>query len=238
MAWLRTLLARRGDDTGASLVELLVVVGLLAGIFAMTAMLYSATARSARHAQSETQDSQVTRASLDAMSKLVRTAVPRNTSTSTPAFVTAGPSEVTFYSNLDTTDCATCIEPPIKVHLYVDWTKRELIEERTTATVSAGSDPFVWLSANTRSRVLARDLVSPQPHAIFTYLTDGDTTTSSLDTGADGNIVSEDLGKIRSVELWLTVRSDTSDAPATSLATRIFLPNTGDPDAVLEGSTS
>lgn len=217
---------------------------MLSGIMAMTILLISQTARSARHTQQETQDSQSGRVALDSMTKLLRTATSINTSPRTPAFVSAGPDDVTFYANVDTVSGGLTSLGPWRVHIYVDAPNNTLVQELTPAAPATGPSPplpYTW-NTGTTSRVLARDLVNPQPTRptissgqpsggpVFTYLANGDTTASSLPTDTAGNLTSAALDNVSDVEVWLTVASDPTDAPPTSSSDRIFLPNSGDPD--------
>ncbi len=238
---------RRRGDAGVTMIELLVVMMLLAVIGGLTTKMFTAAARSSTQASSRVRDATVDRVALDAMTKSLRTAI--RIDGATPAFVSAGPYDVSFYADMHTALPDGTFTGPELVHYWVDWTKDVLYQD-TTPAIGKGKDcpdTYCWPASGLRRRVLARNLLDPQPvhpstatSAIFTYggVVDPAGAAATLSTDAGGNIAADTLDAIQGVEVSLSTRtSQSTTAPDTTVVDRVTLTNTNVKSAADELST-
>jgi len=228
-------LPRREDrgDEGSMLVELLAAVVLLAIVLGVTVAMFVGGMGTSRGAAARTDDAAAGRAALDQMSRALRAAVPTDglsvsTSVGSPAFSAAGPTSVTFQTNLYT--------------LAPGGTSPALYAAPSVVTYWVSSDPAACPGGGcllesvtppggvARVRVLARNVVlvprscngaAPVPRAFCYYsptdpLTANDTTSSTLTVDASGNLVSYALATVGSVEMWVSVRSPSTPPVAAS----------------------
>jgi Tfp pilus assembly protein PilV len=238
-------LRRRHDqgrsDAGTTLMEMIVVLFLLGLMGSMLTLFTTSTLRSTRESDSQQQDLLQARNALDAMTRNIRSAVSVATSPVTPAFSQASSTSVTFYADNGTVTGNTSNNGPTLMHYYVDNTAHTLVEESTPATLNTGSatTPYVWNSANKTSRILARNVLNPQPTRpditasqpnggpIFNY---SDKSGTPIATDSSGNVSTLGLGTIQQVEVWISIRSGATTNGITSVVGQAQVVAGYDPD--------
>jgi Tfp pilus assembly protein PilV len=232
---------RARGDAGTTLMELVVVLFLLGLLGSMLTLFTTSTLRSTRENDSQQQDLLQARNALDAMTKNLRAAITVNTSPVTPAFSQASSTSVTFYADNNTVTGGTSNNGPTLMRYYVDNTAHTLVEESTVATVNTGSTttPYVWNSANKITRVLARNVLNPQPTRaditasqpnggpVFNY---SDKSGSPIATDSSGNVSTLAMGTIQQVEVWISIRSGATTNGITSVVGQAQIVAGYDPD--------
>ena len=232
---------RPQTDAGTTLMEMVVVLFLLGLLGSMLTLFTTSTLRNTRESDSQQQDLLQARNALDAMTKNLRSAVTVNTSPVTPAFSQASSTSVTFYANNGTVTGSTSNSGPTLYHYYVNTAANTLVEESTRATVNTGSTttPYVWNSANKVTRILAKNLLNPQPTRpditasqpnggpIFNY---SDKSGTPIATDSSGNVSALGLGTIQQVEVWISIRSGAATNGVTSVVGQAQVVAGYDPD--------
>lgn len=241
-AFRQRLRGRRSEgEAGTTLMELIVVIFLLALMGSMLTLFTTSTLRNTRESDSQQQDLLAARNALDAVTKSLRSAIPVATSPVTPAFSQASATSVTFYADNGTVSGATSNSGPTLMHYYVDTTAHTLVEESTKATVNTGSTttPYVWNSANKVTRILARNVLNPQPTRpditasqtnggpVFNY---SDKSGTPIATDSNGNVSTLGLSTIQQVEVWISLRSGAATNGVTSVVGQAQVVAGYDPD--------
>ena len=239
-------------DAGTTLAELLVAMGLATVVLGATAWTFVNGLHTSNQSQDRTLQTQQLRTALEEVVRVLRTAspVPNPPNSAKPAMLLAAPKLAAFYASNGTlqvdptssgNDQLNC---PTEVIFSVD-SNNNLVETDYLGVPYnpySGSGPtcqwpgqYIPPNWPTRTRVLATNLVSPQPAGdrIFTYYaaTDDDSSNpsgvpaSSLPLNADGSVASTAISNISSVEVSLTVQLPGSSA-ATQVIARATLPPT------------
>lgn len=238
MRELRRRLAGRDEserDGGYSLIEMMVVVGILSLILAMAlGMLITITKLQGQNAAriNQSQDGKV---AVEAMSKSLRTAVlPKQLSATctgcdVAAFINGNVRSVQFYANLNNDYTAT-LDPstittngPSKVSYAVD--SSGVLTESFRRPDPHRADNFNYqyscvagsAGCVVSSRVIARGVSTTQ--TLFTYYDrNGGLLTPPL--------AGDDLASVNSVDITLSVQS-APNVQASDVVTRVTLPNAG-----------
>lgn len=233
-AWLRPLReARERPDAGVTLIEMMVVVGILSLVLAMAmGMLIAITKMTGQNA-ARIDQSQQGKVAAESMTKTLRTAVlPKLLSCNTcdeAAFISGNVRSVQFYGNLNNDDTivlaptAWTNRGPSKIAYAVDGEGNltETIRQpdyhqakdtEYTYTCTAGS-----ANCKVSNRVIARDVSTSRP--LFTYYDLSGAVLSPPLTG-------DQLSSVESVDITLSV-SSSKNVAATDVVTRVTLPNAG-----------
>lgn len=228
----RTILPRVNraarDDSGFSLVELLVAIGLLALLVTMVAGLYISSMKTVSFSRSLTQNTAFAANAMNEASRVIRagTANPvANQTLSDPAFVSATNEQVILYAYVN---LASSAEQPVMISLSLN-SSRQLVEKRWPATAlqTGWSFPNPTVTPPSSTRMLAATVapnVAGDPH-LFTYLlADG----SVLPVPATGAFTADQRRTIASVMITLTVQASLTDStnPVT-LQNTVGIPNLG-----------
>jgi type II secretory pathway pseudopilin PulG len=237
---------RSGDDeAGLTLVEVLVSMGLLLIVLGVVMTTTVTALRNERGVNARSQNAGSASVAANRMSEVLREAIDINKD-ATASFTSAGSSSLTVYSEINTltSGSSTVSRGPTAVtfSLGTDSTRCPAPDycllETDTPTVS-GTDSTgatAWVPGSTSTvRALVHNVSSSPAQQLFTYY-----QTTSSDSGNDaaphlttsqialssGAVPSSSLSSISMVEIFIAIRdaSDTS-APATSVDTRVFLPN-------------
>lgn len=220
-------------DSGVTLIEMLVVVGILSLVLAMAMGMLIAITKLTGQSGGRIDQSQQGKVATESMTKTLRTAVlPKLLACSScddAAFISGNVRTVQFYGNLNNDDTivlsptAWTNRGPSKIS-YTVASNGELTEvirrpdyhqarnTEYTYTCTAGS-----ANCQVSSRVVARGVSTTQP--LFTYY---DRNGAELSPPLAG----DQLASVDSVDITLSV-STYGSIPATDVVTRVTLPNAG-----------
>lgn len=229
---------RPSAEGGYTLVETMVVIGLLTVVMTFVTETIIQTQRAYTRSSIRLTDTGELRVAFDTMTKTIRTAT-RLDSTS-PAFLPArvlvagapvnnvvrgrqvveNGVECWFYANLESNPA------PQLAHYYLD-ANRQLIEELTRADAASVGPNWTYTGAPYRYRVIAREVVVPSAIGtpIFTYF---DQSGAALNIAGNVNtgIADASLGGIGDVLIRLSVSSGPASlTTTTTLVNRVRLVN-------------
>jgi prepilin-type N-terminal cleavage/methylation domain-containing protein len=220
--FLRKRLRRNGDESGFTLIEMTVVVSILGIVLAMVQQTSIMAFKDVNTNATRLDQAQQSKTGIEAMSKVLRTAVLPSqllsTCTACTSFLAGTSSSVSFYANVFNPNNTI---GPSKASYTVDAQKR-LIEVIQPPNAHVASDTnYVYcdtaLSSCTtdRVRVLAIGVASVVP--LFTYYDK---------TGAEiiAPLVGVELTQVDSIDIVLTIKR-TLTVKATTLTQRVTLPN-------------
>lgn len=227
------------DDSGLSLVELLVAMGITAVVLAGLATVFTGTMRATRAMNVRTSATADLRVTTEAMSRSLRVALkPKGTSA---ALITATSSSLTFYSLINrtgstttttTTGAPVVTEPqPMKVEYYHDGTclNEALTPAQPIVSPPTGGPYYTWPTAQRKVRCLMRTVAAPA----FSYFKSGQlvlngTTVAAVAVPSPGAattpLASADLPQIQSVQVVLSAKNSATDVAATATI-RVTLQN-------------
>jgi phage tail protein X len=222
--------ARRVDDQGMSLAELVVTIGLMALIGTMVASVSIVVMRTYTGVQSRIENSSQAELGIAAAGKVLRTAILPEQLEDTvcvgcggTAIIQAGPNTVTFYANVGDTTIG-----PSKVTLVAAADPQRpgtwRLLQQTEAPRSTGAGTYTFCdrtkpaTCTIRDHVLSRGLLSSAP-GVFTYYDyEGNVMASSSVAG--------NLSRVSSVDIVLSVKADPGeDVPSRTTVSRVRLPN-------------
>lgn len=220
----------------------MIVLVLTTLILALTASTMIMGQRQAGGSSIRLDNSAQTRVGMEAMSKVLRTAVlPSQLLVEGQACAGCGPtmvtsadkSSITFYANINNDLTTTALGPSRVTYQVVQdpiklW--GNLVEKVQPPQAGVVSGQYTFCDpgpgCTVRSRVVARGLLWPIPAtpALFTYYdsTDAVLTTNPLTAG--------DLGRLDSIDVVLQVRTSAAyNTPPTMVVQRIALTNASVP---------
>lgn len=225
--------ARRDDQSGLGLAELIVAMALLAVLMTMVVAAFTAFSRNFTRDQASTDSANVAVVGMNEVTRVIRSGTPNpvlNQPQPDTVFQTANNETVVLYAYLDTNATTPA---PVKVQFSVNATTRELTETRwkakpLTPGYWAFEDNPLW------SRVIARKIVT-----IGSALPDGGTAAplfqfynssgTRLVPGSSG-VAATSLRDIAAVEVSMTVQADASGrADPVTINNRVGIPNLGVP---------
>jgi type II secretory pathway pseudopilin PulG len=232
LAKLRTRLGGAADSSGQSLVELMVVMGILTALMATVVGTLVNTQQQVRQDSNRLDQGQQATVGAEAMTKTMRTAVLPKQLNGTcsvcdaSAFLSGGPRSVSFYANLNNLGAVDgagyTTDGPSKVS-YIVSTTGILTEtvQRTLAHLPNDFN-FSWCDPTQSScvkttRILARNVSTSA--TLFTFY---DKTGGALVTPLESSATN--LAAVDSLDISLSVRVSTA-VPASTIVTRVTLPN-------------
>lgn len=208
--------ARWRDESGMSLLELVVVTALLSLILGFVLPAFSSLQRTDVGNALRLENLAEARLLMATVSRDIRTAA-RISATSSP-FLLADDRELTFYANLTlTTSC------PKRIHLYIDATS-QLVEE-VTAPDAGGTPPACAYSGAPKVRLVGRFIANTASQPLFTLYYDVAGTPTAFTT-ADTPLSAANLLLVDAVGIRFSIRKSTSFVVApTTVVNRVRLPN-------------
>jgi hypothetical protein len=195
------------NDSGASLIELTVVSGMLVIVLTMAMVGLSRLTTAFADTSMRTENLQEGMILMNVITKDLRTAA-RNTNTSSP-FLEVSNGAVTFYANLNTE--GETERKQIRIH--VDTQSQQIFE---TVTPPEGGDGVV--------RTVGRYVTNnPLERPIFSYYgSNGDL----IEPAADGSVDPGSWSDIEAVKVDLWIRKSTNRSmPSTEVTSRVRMPN-------------
>jgi prepilin-type N-terminal cleavage/methylation domain-containing protein len=226
---------RASDDSGFTLAEMVVVIGILGLIMAMAQGALIATSKTVSGNQARNDQTLQAKVAIESMSKALRTAIlPTQlsatcTTCSLTAFLQGDATYVTFYANLNN-DYTVAAGPgltdegPSKVSYYIQsGSLKETIRRPDLhgPNISMYTYDCVQGTAGctVKDRTLAKKVVTTgQP--IFTYFQKDGTTQIAVPL----EYVSTRLAAVDSIDIFLSVKL-TPKTKASSVTIRVQLPN-------------
>jgi prepilin-type N-terminal cleavage/methylation domain-containing protein len=209
----------RADDSGLSLIEMLVAMMLSGILLAMVGTLFVTIAKATTSSNQTREASAVAGNAASALSKTIRFAVQNRVQGQLaldPAVVTATPTSLTLYSLAD----AQAANPaPAMIRYRV--AGPQLLEERWTATDTGG---FWTFAGGTPSfvRPLGATILASDASPLFEYLDD---TGAELLPGA-GGLTAAQRADVRAVTITVRARaSSPADAPVAVIENTVGMPN-------------
>lgn len=190
------------DESGFTLVELLITMLVLAVVLSIVSAGFLSTSRAVGTADRGIRDLGDARIGIDAATRLLRNAVRQPSATVAPSFCVAATREIMFFANAN--------GGTRRVRYYVN-SQSEFVEEVTTAPDCA--------PAAASPRVLARNMSSG---AVFSFYARGSQVAMTVPTA--GLDVAE-RSDIAAVGVQVAVEGTGGPALATELVGRVRLPN-------------
>jgi type II secretory pathway pseudopilin PulG len=239
---------RASDETGITLVELVVVVSLMTVILGFVTRGFVSIQNASAGAGLRLQNLDEARVIMDAVTRDMRTAARLSTTTS-PFDVTlpaSGPTalsgwcssgcvapgtgisntEIWFYANLTLTSGNPTPCPDI-VHLYVDKTSSPwVLREQSVAADTGGTPPNCVYSVAPTTRLLGKYVANPVSSPVFTYYYDDAAGNPQAFPTTSVPLAAADRLLVNAVGITLSVRQSTNfSVPYTTLVNRVRLPN-------------
>ncbi|WP_105033362.1 prepilin-type N-terminal cleavage/methylation domain-containing protein [Cryobacterium aureum] len=215
MRWRRL----RADQTGLSLVELLVSVVLLGVFLVMISSLYVSASRSLGSASALGANTREASNGMNAMARSIRAATANpvpSPALADPAIAEASTEALTLYAYVN---LGLSTQQPVKIRLAVD-AERRLVETRWSSIPQPGG-LFTFETTARSTRVLAQTVAPTGSLPLFTFT---DSAGSSLPVDVAPTVVQ--LRSIVTVTVNLTVQTSTADArSAVTLSNTIGMPN-------------
>jgi prepilin-type N-terminal cleavage/methylation domain-containing protein len=237
ISFLRSRFRRLGDQSGFSLIEMIVVISILGAVLAMVQAMSLSAFKDVGSNATRLDQAQQARAGIESMSKVLRTAVlPRQllgscTLCDLSAFLQGTTNSVSFYANLNNLNNAI---GPSKASYTVDpadpkGTLVEVIQPPDAHLATDTNYQYCVASAVTcttdKTRVVAYGVTGLA--TLFTYYDkNGAVLTPPLDA--------TELTQVDSMDIVLTVKRSTT-VKGTTLTQRVTLPNA---DSVVDDSVT
>ena len=204
------------DESGMSLLELVVVTSIMSVILGFVLPAFSSIQRADVGNALRNENLGEARVLMGTVSKDIRTAA-RISSTSSP-FLLADDREVTFYANLNlTTSC------PKRIHIYVDATSR-LVEEVTDPD-AGDTPPDCEYNGTPMVRLVGRFIANTPSQPLFTFYYELAGMPTAFTT-TNTPLSATNLLLVEAVGIRFSIRKGTNFVVApTTVVNRVRLPN-------------
>jgi prepilin-type N-terminal cleavage/methylation domain-containing protein len=136
----RVLRAVRADQSGLTLIELLVAVALLGILLTIISGLYVSALRTVTLSREVTANSKMASNAMNESTRAIRAATENpitGTLLNDPAFIVAKPDDILFYAYVNVYADLTTAQQPVMIRLRVDRTTGTYIESRWTGTAAS-----------------------------------------------------------------------------------------------------
>lgn len=188
---------RRTDDSGYTLVELLVAMGVASVLLVAIGVVFQAVTSGVRTIDTQVSTVGDGRIAMEAMTRSLRVAAIPPAGNQTSAVLTATQNSVSFFSLLNRTGSpATTTPNPTLITYSFDGT---CINETRTPQRTASDGSVLW-DQNAGTTCLARTTTAP----VFAYYTSGLSTTTALTVPLTG-LTAANRVNVRSIQVSLTV---------------------------------
>jgi type II secretory pathway pseudopilin PulG len=208
--------SRLRDESGISLLELVVVTSLLSVILGFVLPAFSSIQRADVGNALRLENLAEARLLMATVSRDIRTAA-RISATSSP-FVLADDRELTFYANLAlSTSC------PKRIRLYIDVTDR--LVEQVTNPDAGGAPPSCAYTGTPSVRLVGRYIANIASQPVFTLYHEVAGTPTAFTT-SDTPLSAANLLLVDAVGIRFSIRKGTNFVVApTTVVNRVRLPN-------------
>jgi type II secretory pathway pseudopilin PulG len=203
----------RRDESGLTLVELLITMVLMGLVGSLVLSVYSTSANVVVDNDRRLDSVNIATIGMERVSKAIRagTEIKQPSAQNLPAFRSVGQESVSFYSYLGS-------EPSL-ITFAING-NRELTETVVSAD-SSSTEPFWTFTGAGTTRIVARKIPAGLATPLFRYY-DGGGAEIAPTTDPD------QLRRIEQVQISLTVQADpTNSVRAAVLENRVALPNLG-----------
>jgi Tfp pilus assembly protein PilW len=212
----------RGDDSGLSLVELLVSGLLTVVMLVMVSTMFIQTAKITANSTQTTNsanDASNIANELTSVLRVATTLAKSGQAVPDPAIVSGSRESVTIYSLSNTT---ASNPSPVRVTFTVG-TDRKVTESRCTSTASSGF--WVFGSCTVTTRNLGGNVVpsTGTSDQLFTYYT---ATGSPIVIGA-GNLTAAQRATVASIRVYVSCKAAGSDTKQVVISNKVVLGNIG-----------
>jgi type II secretory pathway pseudopilin PulG len=203
---------RLRSDSGVTLVEVVVVCGLLTIVLGFILQGFVSMQRAFQGDENRLETLDQARQLMDIMSKDLRTAT--SLTAGTDPFQLADSREIRFYANLNNPNGT-----PNLIHIYVRSTDNALIEESTPPDSGSCTTSCTYNNGPTTVRLVGQ-YVANSTTPIFTYYDANGNALSPTPLSGTNQLA------VQSIQITLQIRKSTSLAvPSTTLINEVTLPN-------------
>jgi prepilin-type N-terminal cleavage/methylation domain-containing protein len=218
---LRALFARRRDDAGVSLAELLVAMMVFGIVLTVVSTTFVSLAKATSQARAIDLNTRVASTGLADLTRTVRAArtIPVPGGTETPAFSVATTEALTLTTAVNTADSVTTVPRKVSFTVQPD---RSLVE--TTIVGTSTADYWTFTTA-ARKRVIGGSVLSTAVSGtpLFSYV---DFSGKELVPDASGALTTTQMSSIAGVRISLSVdRAGTLTAQTITLQNTVSLSN-------------
>lgn len=213
------------DDTGMTLLELIVAMGIASILIAAVVATFTSVSRGFSDQQGAIDNSRLASTAMNEVTRILRsgTEIPKHDDpVNDPVFEYAGAEKVVVHAFIDSTDAAD--PAPLKVQ-FARNSANELVETRWTAY----RDHVTYWKFNATSnysRTIARSLMPPVASSpVFTYF---DKNGGVLTPASGASLTPAQITNVASVQVTMRVQADESGRVApVMIQNMVGLPNLG-----------
>jgi Tfp pilus assembly protein PilW len=191
----------RGDDSGYTLAELIVAMGMASILLVAIGTIFNATTSGVRTLNTQVSTVADGRIAMEAMIRSMRVAaIPPGTVNETIAVKTATRNSVSFFALLNRTGSAATTTPNPTLVSYSWSSATNCINESRTPQRTAANGDVIW-DQNTTTTCLARTTQAP----VFAYYINGSTSTP-ITIPSSGSLTATNRTTVRSIQMSLTIK--------------------------------
>lgn len=215
----------RPDDSGISLIELLVAILLLGIVSVMVMGMFVGTMRATTSNRVLSTDTRTAANGMNEMARILRAAtenpveiVVADAPTTEPAVVAAASDSITVYAYVNLESSA---QTPQKVKFSIN-AQRQLVETTWRATTQSANGHWDFSSTPTAVRILAGPVKAGT--ALFVYF---ESSGDPVPVPAGGITDSDTRRSIKAIGVTLAIKSDGSNTESVTLTNTVGMPNLG-----------
>jgi prepilin-type N-terminal cleavage/methylation domain-containing protein len=219
---LRRVVARRRDDDGVSLTELLVAIMVFGIVLAVVSTTFVSLTKATAQARAIDGNTRVASNVMNDLARTIRAArtIPRTDGTQAASFTAASTEGLTLTSAVNTADSSTTVPRQVTFRIGSD---RTLVSSSIVATTVTGG--FYQFTSPATTRTLGGAVVTTASSGtpLFGYL---DFAGDPLAPDASGTLSATQLSSIAAVTITLTIdRTSTLTSQAVTLQNTVSLSN-------------
>lgn len=221
----RVFARRKADDSGISLIELLVSMLLLGVVSVMVMGMFVSTVRATTLNRVVSTDTRMAANGMNEMSRIFRAATENpvevfvaDAPTTEPALLAASANSITLYAYVNLGSAA---QSPQKVRFSVN-AQRQLVETTWQATTQSANGHWNFSATPLADRILAGPVTAGT--SLFAYLgASGD----PLPVPSAGITDSDSRRSIKAIAITVAIKSEGSNTESVTLKNTVGMPNLG-----------